>query len=644
MSNTYFGNKNLLTYLSTFLDVNKLLTLSSSNKPLNGMLNPLQNPAVNKIFYNHVNKTFFGVEEDFEFEKSLKEEKKNLLDIYWTDTTNWKSYLIQLQKDINNYPDKKVIKKFNDILRIHLYLLDLRKENYHLEFSNSSLYQTYSYDKKLKEFCNNNFYDKYINEDYLNKQGKDCEIKILRKDLFFEDKLKNFIDVYNEVKSGGDYKDILESINNYDFGKLDNYYLKANKNEINIIVYFILWTNRIFMTYCMYILNSVNIYENDETGKIFLEEYVEKYTHFVNSILLINHNFHNVNIIIRYLNYFILGKNDTQFSLEELAMKIFKKTVYDKISQKILTKTSLLYNKLLINKFENKNKEKNEDEMDIDVNETSDASVLDISLDESLPDFHKEKSDKEILENILKCILDFSINKNNINVINHSYIKLDDSYENYETNIIKITKEVIEQELNDKDMPIADIFDELKTLLENDRNSRNTLLKVSSSFELINKTKKNILENSLQILFKKLLNQINEDINSRLKPDVHGRTIMISSVEKINNKEYSCDLSDFSQKKRMKIEKKVQDELNNIKTCLYEQNIKGYEPEETNRLISQYIENNGIELVLLLKKMVYFYYKECEYYDEKNQKVYDILTSKGNNEEEKSSFEKAIKI
>ena len=42
------------------------------------------------------------------------------------------------------------------------------------------------------------------------------------------------------------------------------------------------------------------------------------------------------------------------------------------------------------------------------------------------------------------------------------------------------------------------------------------------------------------------------------------------------------------------------------------------------------MDNDGIELVLLVKKMIYFYFKELAYYKEKNQKVVEILTGKGN--------------
>ena len=644
MSKTYFENKNLVTFLCTFLGVDELSLLSTSNKPLNKILNPLDNTTVNKIYYNQVNKKFFEMDEDFDFDKSYKEKRNNLLDIYWNNTFSWKSYLIQFTKHFNNYPDKKITKKFNDIFRIHLYLQDLRKENYHLEFSNSSVYQTFSYDKKFKEMFNYNYYNKFINQEYINKKGKECEIKIKRKGLFFEKELENFYGVYNEINSCDDYKDILEAIISYDFEKLDNFYQKVNKSRINNIILFILWTNRIFKLYCKYILNSVNIFEEDKIGKIYLEEYIDKYTNFINSILLVNSNFENVNLIINYLNLYILKKNDSQkFSLEQLGMKIFKKTVFYIIAEKLFNKTSSLYKNYLINKLENKNEEKNEVKMDIEESETNNTSMLDLSLDDSFSCFQKEKTDKEILENLSKCILDLSINKNNINAINHSSVKIEDSYNIYENDFTKTTNEVIEKELN-KDMSISEIFSIIEKIIGNEENSRKNSIKNNNSLLLINKTKKIIFENSIKLLFKNLLKELNNDINSHLKPNMNGRAIYISNLEKINNKDYSEDLSNFSQKKKIKIESKVQNEINKIKDYLYEKNLKGFEPEETKRLVNQYIENNGIKLVLLMKKMIYFYCKECEFYYEKNQKVYDILTNKGKDELEKSSFTKIVNI
>ena len=623
MIKNFFGKDYLLTNLSTFLDINSLLALSSANHFLKKILDPSKNIIINKIFYKYLNKRFFEKEDDDKYDshKSYKERRNHFINIYGKNTTNWKSFLFQLAKHFKDYPNKNILKKVKDNFRIYLYLPDLRHDNLYLKFPNSSLYQSFLYIKVHDEIYQYSHYDKYINKDYINKQSKECVFQLYTNNLSFKFDLINFYRVYNEINSCYDYKNILESISNYDFVKLDNFYEKVNKDSINNILYFILWTNRIFKYYCSYILFSLYIFEDYGAEKYYLEEYINKYNNFVCSMHNIDSLFENVNIFINYLISFILKKNDSQkFSLLELAIKIFKKTVYDKISEKIFNKTCLLYKKILINILKNENKGKNEDNINIEEEEEiNDISKEDNNKEAGIFDLQRENTEKEIIENLLICLLDFSINKNNIKDINHSYIKLDESYENYENNFIKITEEIIEQELL-KGMPISEIFEKFKILLENDGIPEKNIIKSSNSFVFINKTKKNILDKTFQLLFKKLLQQLNHDINSSLELHMKGGIISISNMEKINNKKYSYDLSAFSQNIRKKIENKVQDELNKVKSFLYEQNLKGYEVLDINKLVNEYIENNDIQLVLLMKKMIYFYYKECEYYDENNRK------------------------
>ena len=66
-----------------------------------------------------------------------------------------------------------------------------------------------------------------------------------------------------------------------------------------------------------------------------------------------------------------------------------------------------------------------------------------------------------------------------------------------------------------------------------------------------------------------------------------------------------------------------------------------YSVDETNKLVNEYIENDGIEVVLLMKRMIYFYYREFQICEDKNQRVYEILTHK-NNENMISSLNDAI--
>jgi hypothetical protein len=129
-----------------------------------------------------------------------------------------------------------------------------------------------------------------------------------------------------------------------------------------------------------------------------------------------------------------------------------------------------------------------------------------------------------------------------------------------------------------------------------------------------------------------ILPKIMNDFNSRLKINNNERKLYIDYNEIVNKVNYQGDLSDFNQSKKRKIEEKVQEEINNIKSRLYERNINGYDVNDTNKLVNEYMDNDGIEIVLLVKKMIYFYFKELEFYEEKDQKVYNSLTNIKNNE------------
>ena len=82
----------------------------------------------------------------------------------------------------------------------------------------------------------------------------------------------------------------------------------------------------------------------------------------------------------------------------------------------------------------------------------------------------------------------------------------------------------------------------------------------------------------------------------------------------------------------MEIEAKVKEEINNIKSCIYEKNIKGYNVNDTIKLVNEYMDNDGIEIVLLVKKMIYFYFKEMQIYEEKDKKIFNILSGQESKE------------
>ena len=651
--NPVFSNELLITKICSYLDPESIIFLSACNKTISEKLCPSNNPIINRIFNNEVTHKFFEMDEDYISENSRKKCRNNLLENSWKSKFNWKLFYSQMSIHFLLFPDKEITKMFLDSFKVHMYLLDLRKENFHLDYPHSSIYQMVCYDKKIKEICKYNYYGHYINDNYFNQNGGECTIKILREGLPFEKELKNFKTLYAEILANVEYKNVIELVNSYDFEKL-NQIFKNNiiKNSvINIVIYFILWSNECFILYCKDILENVNNCDEYDEQK-FLEELYNKYTNYVNTCLLIDSNFQNINIIVNYLNNYVLKKNtEEKFSLYDLATKIFRKTVLEKFENKgsklgkIANKTSFLYINLLNNKINNKDEEinKSENNDSTDSNDDSDCDMsIDIDDDDYIDSFMK-KTEKDVFENIINFILDLAINKNNGNAINHSKIILNKEYDEIENNIIRDTKDVIQNHIKKGEKTFLEIFEILEQLLKNDGNSRN-LKKNPNSLKLINRTKRKLLDETLKYFFKLVFPIIAKDFNSRLKPNQNGRTLYVSNVEIMKkNTKNGIDLSEFSNSKQVQIEGKVQEEIKKIKTYLYEQNIYGYDIKETSKLVDEYLENDGIDYVLLMKKMLYFYCKENEIYEEKDHKIYNIL-SKRNNDDRNSTLNKMINI
>ena len=78
----------------------------------------------------------------------------------------------------------------------------------------------------------------------------------------------------------------------------------------------------------------------------------------------------------------------------------------------------------------------------------------------------------------------------------------------------------------------------------------------------------------------------------------------------------------FSEQSEIIIRQKFDEQINNIKkTSLKrckEVNYKGFHLGE---LINNYIDNNGDSVILLAKKVIYFHYKELQFYHENNKRI-----------------------
>ena len=628
MKSDFFNKEHLLTKIIMYLKPEDILSFSSCNKAIYKKLNPCTNIAINITFCRYTNRKCFEMDEDYN-----KIHEIDLIDNCWKSNINWKLYLVQINKHFKEYPDIEISKKVLDVFRTKLYLNDLRKENPHLEYFNSSCHQVFCYDWKFRETCNSNYYGHFINNNYIQNRGMNCkEIKILRENLPFEYELKNFINVYFEIKKNKEYKDVIDNIINYNFENLEKIYenAKNNVNKINKIIYFLLWLNKSLIVYSVNTYESIIRFQNDKDCNTFLNDFNDNYNNFTNVSLLLNQNFQNINIIINYLNMYIMNNNNIcyNFSIYELARNIFKKKVYDKVSETVLQKTTILLNKY---KFDNISEISNQDENNNDSMDCEELNETDETSNMSFFDFDEEKNDKEILENIINNLLDININKYNANAINHSLVKLSTEYEQIENLVNEKFCQFIQEKLNEE-KPALELFEIIEKTLESNKNEYFLVKQNSSTLKVINRTRKNLLKGTFKTMCNYILPNILKDFNSHLKINNNERQLKLNAHEIMYKNSYKCDLSNLSNKAMLEIEAKVKEEINNIKSCIYEKNIKGYNVNDTIKLVNEYMDNDGIEIVLLVKKMIYFYFKEMQIYEEKDKKIFNILSGQESKE------------
>ena len=639
MQNIY-ENEHLLSKISMFIEPKDLISFLSSNKAINKKLNPLASSSINLMFFLGVTREFFSMTEDYVEDENLSNTDKNILENKWKGNINWKAFYCKILRHFNSYPDKEISKRIKENFQLHLFLMYLRKENLLLEYKHSSIHQTINFDKNIRDVFTYNYYDKYINKNFLldDKNSKNV-IKFLRKDLPFEEELSNFRDIYNEFNNNSEYRKILNMILSYDFENLDLLYEQIMKNgnkNINKIIFFVLWSIRCFIFYIIYDYECIIRFDNDKDETKFLRQFNKAYNSYINAALLTDSNFENINIIINYLDRFLNGKNQDKnlekFSLYQLYFKIFEKKIFEKLEKKIDAKASLELREYLNKLINNENGKNVSEAMEVDeAYKTRDCTpncseaemeYLDCIDEENDLDFDTKFEENELLSEVTNSFLDMDINKDNSIAINHSCIRLGDNYDRHEETLDNEFKCFLEKNIKEKST--SEVFEVIEKTLKNNGNSR---IFGTNSLKLINRTKKKLLKNAYKILVPNIVSDLEKSFKAHLKYDENNkrRDFFLEASEIQDNKEYNYDLSNFSLKDRIKIEGKVKEEINNIKSCLYEQNINGFNIDETVALVNKYMDNNGIELVLLVKKMIYFYYGEMQTYEENDKNIENIL-------------------
>ena len=608
-------NKNLLTRVAEFLpSFEDIISFKESGRKINIKLNPETNEILNEWFLHDYLLLYKDKDDEDYYEIKLGEiiydANNEIRKINWQDKIKETN---ELKEKMEYLLDKNINNILDYIYKNQIYLPDLRKSNYYLEFSNSSIFMLKLYDINKLQRMEKFYYDKYITEEYMFSPNEIKKIVPLRENLFYEKELLNIRESFREIKENERYINILnEQIMEYNYKLIENEFKDFSKDELNAInpiFCFIYLMTEIFKHYLLNVNASILRFKNYPKKEKYLIEFIKQHNNVMNVILFKNSKFNNANIIINNWNKFLnkdnKEKSEKKFSLLILFLNMYKDKVFNSIINDIIN----VLKEYLLKKPKKEEKiilKENKMIIDDDINmeSTDDNDNSFCSLDEKNEIKNEEAEIKKIIQGIGNCILDIEMNEENACGINHTKIKLGEIYKNYENALIEVAEINLIKSLEESDDPIK-TFEEIKNLLEADKSHR--LLR-SKNIKLINRTKKKLVESITNIF----INYVKEKFD-------------------INNKYYSRgfqteNFDEFSEKSEKKIKESVEKEINIIKGII----IKKYKekekhPPDLEKIVNDYIDRNGDNNVILTKKIIYFYYKEMQFYKDNDKIVRKML-------------------
>jgi len=647
-----FDNKNILTIFIKYLSFKDIICLSKANKKIYTiLLNSKNNPDVNTIYRYFTYKKFYWNDLSNDSEEMKKTEE--LYDDFNSTNNDWKLIYITLTNNYYNYPKKDICKIVYDYFQNHLYLPGLRKDNKYLEFQFSSIHQIVSYDFYTNNDIIYNHYDKYINEHNLN--NKICNVFILKKGLPFENDLMHFNEIYRTFKKDNNSINILKIIIDYDYENLELIYVcsKNSEEKNNEIINYLLWLNHTIISFAEYIYKYLKIYETQKNkikyDKLLLE-YNNKHNDFINFSLLINEHFKNINIIINYLNKFILIKNnnnnnsDNYFSLYKLCINIMKKEIYEKINIKLKDIFETECNQYIQDIFEGSNNEKVIEINDNNESKTKENSNNSFEDDENYCDIENDDfildednnhlTHKKIIELYMNCMTDFNINELNCKLINYSELKMNEDYIKYINILINSFINKIDKTLQNEEKPFKELFLLLKDIISIKNEDVDFLSKYNgNNLNIIKRVKKQIFYHIFNHLKKYIINKIKEDFLKYIDIEMSNNNNEINKNKKFIYKKNIIltegEKKIINEQQKEKIINMYNKEIEDIKNDLINNNNLMIDYDEKNLLskINVYFDNDITDDVVILKEMMYFNVMELEYYSNLDNIIINLLSN-----------------
>ena len=635
MSLCLFSSNNLNSILE-YIELQDIENFSLTSKYFYTFLNSKNNSYINARYRDITFKKYFNINN----KKNYKLLNEYFLDDYYKTKNDWKNIFKQLYMNSGIYLKKKISEEIYNSFNIHCYMPYQRIENKILEKKNSTLHQIICYDMNKNILIKNYYYDKYFDK----KKEKFSENKIepLKKGLYFQEELINF---KLEAKNY-ENKKIIKMIGKYWFKKLEKVYYsiikkrknnKKNKGKIEInsvhsVIYFLIWLNHTFTLFINLLYKYMYQFKNVQDSKIILNEYSKIHSNLINFGLMINEKFNNINIIFNFIQKGIIPTN-LEFSIYNLFLNIMEKNFYQKLKpilnsniQKVI---SLFYkeindkSEICCNDYENNNIETNYTEKINEENEVDDYIIesisekIDFEDDEDL-NRGENLTYQEVLEEISNLILDFSINKDNANYINHSKINLNGAYNEYENLIIEKFNEKIKNsfENNEFDEKVGSLnvfFSTIKKLVSE---------KEGEGFKLIKRTKSNILKYS-KGYFAGYLNKI---LNKKIIYDLNYYNININN--NINKDKVFKEFS-FYEKYNNMVDKFYNNKLHDIKNKFISENKDMIKKRIENRIDNELNSNEeNTKLIMLIEEIILFFFRQTNLYNYEDEKIIEEIKNK----------------
>ena len=589
------GNKNLLTNIIKFAPFDDIISLKKCKKIIGLKLNATNNEKMNQILlYQFMNK--FRSDEEYEIYDNKEDAIINI-------NINYEDEMKKL-KNLNDKMellDKNISKSLDFIYKYHIYLPDLRKNNRFLEYNNSSIFMDKLYDYKKSQKWEKNYYNKQITEKYIFDFTGNSTIKPLREKQYFEKNLVNLRETFNEIKGNDLYTKMLNELMEYNYNGIINEFENFSDEQLktmNPMFYLVLFNTAYFKSYLINVYSSIIRYKDFLKFEKYLKEFINQHNKVLNVILFINNSFNNINLIMKYTNKFLnkdKEKKNKSFSLMNLYLKMYKEMVYNKLINTVLEKLGMYLTEQGNNIFE-LNTEKNNDNNDMFV-ESLEEEEDQYSNDDSNEEKEGIVLIKDIIEELGNCLLDMELDENKANGINHSNIQLGQIYSNFEQILLKVIKTNIEKNIDNA----QDIFERIKFLFEADKNPKRI---ISNNFKIINRTKKKIMDEITKVFAKYTCERFNVFNKFNIYDD------------------YKEDYCEFSEESERKIKERIEKELNKIKNILMN---KYGKLENIEKIVDNYIKDNGDNMIVFAKKLIYFYSKEIQFYEINDKRIEEIL-------------------